>query len=134
MTLILSERQAQKMGLDAPAKTNKYRVSAAAARTINGIRFDSAAEARRWGELKLLERAGEIARLSRQPEYVLIEALLDSDGKKQRAIKYIADFRYLLNGRIVVEDVKGFSTAAYKIKKRLFLQRYPEIIFREIRK
>lgn len=141
MSLILSERQARAMGLDAPAKTNKYRVSAAAARTVDGIRFDSAAEARRWQELKVLEWIGEITRLSRQPEYVLLEPFVDDQGHRHRGIKYRADFRYLepytegghWKARVIVEDVKGVRTRDYTIKRQLFAQKFPNVIFREIK-
>ena len=32
-------------------------------------------------------------------------------------MKYIADFQYVENGETVVEDVKGFRTEVYKMKK-----------------
>jgi len=47
-------------------------------------------------------------------------------GKVQRAINYIADFKYLDadSDIIVVEDVKGMETKEFKIKKKLFLSKY----------
>ena len=39
---------------------------------IDGLTFDSAKEAKRWGELKLLERAGRIRKLRRQVSYDLL--------------------------------------------------------------
>jgi hypothetical protein len=121
--------------------SNKYGVSPATARTVDGIRFDSKAEMRRWQELKLLERAGEIIRLDRQPEYVLLEPFVDGQGRRHRGIKYRADFRYLENYtdgdhwkvRVIVEDVKGARTQAYAMKMKLFRKRYPNVIFREVR-
>lgn len=100
--------------------------------TRNGITFDSKKEARRYGELLLLERAGEITDLQRQVEFVLIPAQRDPDTigvrggvKKGRtielAVKYIADFVYKENDKTVVEDTKGFKTKDYIIKRKLML-------------
>lgn len=85
---------------------------------VDGIRFHSKAEAKRYGELKLLEKAGEIRNLRLQVPLVLSagNAHLTSIGK------YVADFVY--EARIDqdwchrVEDVKGYKTALYKWKKR----------------
>ena len=84
--------------------------------TSDGITHDSIKEANRWCELKLLERAGKIQDLQRQVKFELIP----KQGK-ERAIYYIADFVYTENGRQVVEDVKGFRTKEYKLKKRMLL-------------
>ncbi|MGD9939117.1 MAG: DUF1064 domain-containing protein [Clostridia bacterium] len=113
---------------------NKYGVSAAPDRTIDGIRFDSKAEARRWQELKLMELSGAIRDLERQPVYVLIAPFVSRDGTKHRGIKYRGDFRYLevATGRVICEDVKGARTEAYRVKKALLLWRYPDINFREV--
>lgn len=109
---------------------NKYR---ARKTTIDGITFDSKGEARRYGELKLMERAGAISNLELQPVYVLQEAFRCPRNGAQRAIKYIADFRYTEGGKTIVEDFKGKETEAYRIKRKLFLKRYPEILFRVTR-
>jgi hypothetical protein len=84
--------------------------------TSDGIKHDSIKEANRWCELKLLERAGKISGLQRQVKF---ELLPKQDG--ERAVYYIADFVYTENGRQVVEDVKGFRTKEYKLKKRMLL-------------
>lgn len=106
---------------------NKFR---AVKTIVEGIKFDSKGEARRFCDLKILERVGEISELSLQPEFVLQEAFVDSDGKKQRPVKYRADFKYLENGKWIVEDFKGVQTAEFRLKKKLFLKRYPEFVFR----
>jgi hypothetical protein len=92
-------------------KPTKYR---AVATTVDGIRFASKKEAARYGELKLLERAGHIDRLELQPAYQLVV-----DGIKVGVYK--ADFRYRdkRSGYFVVEDVKGVRTPVYKLKKKL---------------
>ena len=102
-----------------------------------GDTFDSRKEYRRWKELTLLERAGEIANLRRQVEYVLIPVQKEPDSKGprggvkqgkviERKCSYIADFVYtdVYDGMEVVEDAKGVRTEAYKIKKKLMLFRY----------
>jgi len=84
---------------------------------VDGRRFDSKREAARWQELKLLERAGEIKGLERQVEYELIPK-----QPGERAVKYIADFRYIdHDGKTVVEDTKGVKTPVYILKRKLLL-------------
>lgn len=100
--------------------------------TRDGETFDSAKEYRRWCELKLLERAGEITDLRRQVKYVLIPAQYETVGytpkgkltKKcvERDCSYIADFAYVDDcGVEYVEDTKGFKTKDYIIKRKLML-------------
>jgi hypothetical protein len=87
--------------------------------------YDSKREAKRAAELKLLEKAGVISHLQEQVVYELIPPQYRIvNGKKkciERAVKYIADFQYVENGNTVVEDVKGFRTDVYRIKKKLML-------------
>ena len=84
--------------------------------------FDSKREAKRYADLRLLERAGEITQLERQVEYILLPAQY-VDGKcVERGVKYRADFRYRnKDGSICVEDSKGFRTADYILKRKLVL-------------
>ena len=98
--------------------------------TIDGIEFDSQKEGRRYSELMLLERAGEISELILQPEYILQEGFR-KNGKTYRPIKYIADFQYIENGKMIVEDCKGVKTEVYRIKKKLFERRY-DLTIREV--
>lgn len=100
---------------------------------FEGIRFDSIAEYRRYEELKLMEKAGEISCLSVHPRFLLQEAFITPDGKREAQITYEADFKYFEQGKPVVEDVKGVRTEVYKIKRKLFLKRYPGIKFVEVR-
>lgn len=89
---------------------------------VDGIVFDSKKEAERWFELLVLEKTGMISHLQRQVRFELIPPQY-IDGKcVERACTYIADFVYWDEyGRKVVEDVKGFRTDVYKIKKKLML-------------
>ena len=91
---------------------------------VNGIRFDSKREANRWAELRILERAGKIQKLKRQVKYLLIPSQY-RDGKCiEREATYIADFVYIKDGHLVVEDCKGFRTPEYRLKRKLMLQLY----------
>ena len=81
---------------------------------VDGINFHSKKEALRYGELKLLERAGEINALERQPRFTFcINSVI--------MFTYVADFRYrdVRADAWVVEDVKGVKTALYKLKKKI---------------
>ena len=91
-------------------------------RTADGV-FDSAKEFRRWRELQLLERAGEIGALRRQVPFTLIPSQYDRGNGKllERAVKYVADFVYEVDGFTVVEDAKGMKTPEYIIKRKLML-------------
>lgn len=110
-------------------KCNKYRNNKV---TYDRIIFDSKKEAQRYAELKMLERVGKIKELKRQVPFTLIPKICDQNGKCiQRACKYYADFVYMLNGKLVVEDTKGVRTAEYKIKKKLMLYQH-NIIIKEI--
>lgn len=94
--------------------------------TVDGITFDSVKEARRWCELKLLEKAGEIGDLRRQVPFVLIPTQKDQRTGKvlEREVKYVADFVYSDEGFTVVEDTKGVKTKDYIIKRKLMLKEH----------
>lgn len=107
--------------------------------TVDGFSFDSKAEARRYQELCLLEAAGQIEDLAVHPLYQLQAAFTDSTGRRHRAIHYEGDFSYTevldpqsVQGRAVVEDVKGHRTEVFKLKEKLLRFRYPSIELRVI--
>ncbi len=97
---------------------NKY--GAVKTTTYDGIRHDSKKEAKRWLELNLLQRAGEISELRRQVKYELIPKI-----GKHRATYYVADFVYKdKDGREIVEDTKSSATAnnqVFRLKEKLML-------------
>lgn len=117
------------------AKPPKYRNRKT---ECDGFVFDSAKEAHRWMELRLLERAGEIDRLERQPVYRLYAIRLVPPASRHvrdaRPIpvaeitaavgKFTPDFRYRTkDGAIVVEDCKSPATrteTAYRLRKRIW--------------
>ena len=76
--------------------------------------FASGREAKRAFELQLLERAGEISDLKMQVPYEVIPAC-----GPERAAFYVADFVYLKNKTLVVEDAKGAKTPVYLLKRKL---------------
>lgn len=101
---------------------------------IDGEKFDSIKEGRRYQELLRLQKTGAISDLRRQVKYVLIPAQREPDrvgargGKIQgrlieREVAYIADFVYYDHDyrQEIVEDTKGFRTPEYIIKRKLML-------------
>lgn len=93
---------------------------------IDGRTFDSQKEAIRYCELKLLEKAGKIRNLMCQFEFVIIPAQYIDGKLVERETKYIADFVYFDCERqcAVVEDVKGFKTPEYILKRKLMLKEH----------
>ena len=92
---------------------------------VDGIVFDSKAEARRYAELRLLEKANEISDLRLQPKFNC-----KIHGKK--ICTYRADFDYYDGDQWVIEDVKGFRTQGYQLKKKLVEALYG-VEIREVR-
>lgn len=93
----------------------------------NRIVFDSKKECARYRQLEILERVWKITDLKTQVVFVLVEK-----SKWQRALKYIADFEYIQDGKRIVEDVKGYKTQVYNNKKKMLLSKYKdEFIFLE---
>lgn len=123
MKLRITESEAKKLGVKVPAQKHKSKYNARKVR-LDGITFDSKAEAKRYAELLMLERAGAISDLQRQVEFTLIPAQKIDGMCVERACKYKADFVYLENGKRVVEDVKGLKTKDYIIKRKLMLYVY----------
>jgi hypothetical protein len=94
---------------------NKY---GAKPTTVDGFRFASKAEARRYVVLRTLERGGVITHLRRQVRFPL-------HVQGQQIGHYVADFVYRAGGgEEVVEDVKGVETQLFRWKARHFLAEY----------
>jgi hypothetical protein len=100
---------------------------------VDGITFDSKLEAKRWKELKVLQQANKITNLRRQVKFNL-QPSYKKNGKTIKSINYIADFYYydLKKRKYIVEDTKGFKTDVYKLKKKIFEYKYPELEITEI--
>lgn len=102
-------------------------MSAREDRTYDGIVFDSKAEMEYYREVVLpLAAAGEIVQYALQKSFVL-QPGFRHDGKAVRAIIYVCDF-YLIykDGHSEVIDVKGMATPEAKLKRKMFLYKYPE--------
>jgi hypothetical protein len=102
-----------------PTKRSKY---GAKKTVVDGIRFDSIKEARRWTELLLLQGAGEIRNLQRQVPISLQGQNAPILTPTGRQMKYKADFTYedsRLNWATVIEDAKGYPTPEYKVKRAI---------------
>lgn len=95
---------------------------------VDGMTFDSKKEAQRYAELRLEQKAGSISELACQPRYPChVGASL--------VCTYIADFSYVRDGCLVVEDVKSTATArnaVYRLKRRLFHACYPHLTITEV--
>lgn len=100
---------------------------------IDDIKFDSKKEAERYIQLKLLEKAKLIKDLELQKSFEL-QPTFKKNGKTYRKIAYIADFYYFDNhlDKYIVEDVKGFKTKEYALKKKIFEYVYPDLELIEV--
>lgn len=100
---------------------------------VDDIKFDSLKEAKRYQELKILEKAKEITELRLQVKFEL-QPSFKKNNKTIRKIEYIADFTYFDNklNKYIVEDTKGYRTEVYKLKKKLFEYKYPHLTIKEL--
>lgn len=105
-------------------RRNKY---GAQPTQIDGIKFASKAEARRFMQLAQLEAAGQITDLELQPAFPLVVL-------GQKVCTYKADFKYKeKDGKTVVEDVKGMETPVFRLKWKLTQILYPSYDYRIVR-
>lgn len=105
--------------------------------TYKGYKYDSKKEAKRAYELEMLQRAKEISELERQKHFELQPSFKDNLGITHRKIEYIVDFFYYDNKKkyYVAEDVKSVATRedkTYRLKSKIFMYQYPNIVFKEI--
>ena len=116
--------------LDQEPKKSKYKNEKT---IVDGIQFDSIKEAEYYCKLKILKKAGEIKDFGLQPRFELQPAF-EKNGVKYQPITYVADFVIVNNdGTTDVVDVKGFETQVFKIKKKLFEYKYPELSLKVVK-
>jgi hypothetical protein len=99
-----------------------------------GIKFDSEKERSHWFHLIQQQAAGLIRDLRLQVSFVLTERKQRDDGTWERASRYVADFTYMRDGKLVVEDVKSIATRknrTYIQKRKLMLEKH-DITVKEI--
>lgn len=113
---------------DGKARNGKYNSYTV---TINGISFQSIMESRFYLRLLEMKATGQVKDFELQVTYELQPKFKDKiTGKTVRAITYIADFVVTdANNKVMVVDVKGKETDVFKIKKKLFRYKYPDINF-----
>ena len=100
--------------------------------SVDNIIFDSKAEANYYKSLKLLKKAGEIKDFELQPTYILQDGYKRGKRKVQ-PITYKADFLVTYtDGRQEIIDCKGMKTEVYRIKKKIFEYKYPELEIIEV--
>lgn len=110
--------------------TNKFN---AKKKVVDGIKFDSKAEADYYQQLKLRLRAGEIKGFGRQPKFEILPKF-EKHGKKYRPITYTADFEiHHLDGSVEIVEVKGMRTKDYMLRMKLFNFQYRDLKFTEVR-
>lgn len=117
----LTEKEAEALGISIPKKTkskyNSRKIS------IDGILFDSQAEANYYCKLKILLKNGIISGFCRQPRFVITEG---KNGEK--GTEYVADFVvFYPNGAYRIVDVKGMKTPVFKLKVKCFREKYPNL-------
>lgn len=102
---------------------------------IDGHVFDSQREAGIYITYKAMKTNGVITELELQPKF-LLQPSFKHNGKTVRAIYYVADFRLKYpDGHEEVVDVKSKATeknAVYRLKRKMFLYKYPDVVFREV--
>ncbi len=109
---------------DGTPKRGKYNAKVT---YVGTIKFGSAREARRYQVLRYLELSGKIRDLRLQVVYVLAESVDIGEKRRKPAMRYVADFVYVVcetcelgqAGETVVEDAKGVQTRAYRDRKHL---------------
>lgn len=128
-----AQQYREMMGLAKPTTPNYYQQSKYHNQKveINGRSFDSKKESKDWMKLKSMEDSGLIKDLRCQVPFELQPKYTTKDGRKIRAITYVADFVYERDGVMYAQDSKGMKTDVYKIKRKMFEYKYPDIIFVE---
>lgn len=99
-------------------------------------KYDSIKEYEREQELQLLEKKGLIQKLKRQFP-LTIQEKCQYHGQTIRPIVYRADFCYIKNNVVVIEDVKGYdkkkgkwkTTPVFDLKWKLLKAKYPQYDF-----
>lgn len=116
-------------------KGNKYHAKKV---IVDGITFDSEKESKRYLFLKQAQANGVISDLELQPQYIILPAIKGTRIKHfkrkaditeeytiQQPVKYTADFRYIIDNQVVVEDIKGSKyTISRDLPLRIKMMKY----------
>lgn len=117
----MSVAEAKKLGIlpktESKSKYNSKKI------TVDGIKFDSRAEANYYCNLKILLRTGEITGFCRQARFIITEGKNGENGAE-----YVTDFVvFYPNGTYRIIDVKGVKTEVFKLKVKSFREKYPKL-------
>lgn len=117
----MSVAEAKKLGIlpktESKSKYNSKKI------TVDGIKFDSRAEANYYCNLKILLRTGEITGFCRQARFIITEGKNGENGTE-----YVTDFVvFYPNGTYRIIDVKGVKTEVFKLKVKSFREKYPKL-------
>lgn len=117
----MSEKQAKSLGIKVPnTKRTKYNAKKT---KIDGITFDSKAEANFYCQLKLLLKSGKISGFCRQARFVVI-----AGDDESRATEYVTDFVIFYPDKTYrIVDVKGVQTQEFKLKMKAMHEKYPDL-------
>ena len=122
MTLRMTEAEAKKLGVKVPDQKKRSKYNARKVR-VDGIAFDSQAEANYYCRLKLLLRAGEIDGFCRQARFVITEG-----RNGERGTEYVTDFVvFYPDGKYRIVDVKGVKTDVFRLKVKCMREKYPKL-------
>jgi hypothetical protein len=100
---------------------------------MDGVTFDSQAEALYYLTLKDQQKRGKIQSFKLQPKYVLLEGFTAKSGKKHAAITYKPDFEITeLDGSITVVEIKGYANERFSTVRKLFENKYNHIFYKLI--
>ena len=129
MSTFLSSRvirglQAKRANMPAPGPRNKYGNRKVIGFALDGsqVEFDSVREAKRWSQLILRQRAGEIRNLERQVAFHFGDPPMRYVASN-RKVKYVLDFRYqeVESEEWAHEDSKGMATREFLLKQAMML-------------
>jgi hypothetical protein len=96
----------------------------------NGVRYHSKKEAAKAAELDLRVKAGEIDYVLRQVPFDLGASIIykaDFMTFTKFTLQYPSKFGWKDLWKITVYEVKGMETPAWKLKHKLFKEKYPLI-------
>lgn len=123
MTLRMKASDLKRLGIKVPDESTSKSKYNSRKTAVDGISFDSQAEADYYCQLKLLLRAGEINGFCRQARFVITEG---KNGEK--GTEYVTDFVvFYPNGSYRIIDVKGIKTDVFKLKIKCLREKYPKL-------
>lgn len=121
MMIRMSSKELERLGVNVPKNSSsKYRSKRV---MVDGIYFDSQAEANYYCKLKLLLKSGDIDGFCRQAKFIVTEG-----RNGERGTEYITDFIiFYPNGKYRIVDVKGMKTEVFKLKVKCLREKYPKL-------